>query len=177
MAPFPQEENSSEGIKKSLSLFSAALDRIEEKPAYEEAQRMVREEGATTFVNDDHYRLKFLRADEFRPQEAAERMVKNLELLHSYIGPEGLQRHIRMSDLDETSISVMKTGSFQLLPSRDRSGRRIAVRIGPLGLDFIRNERSVSTLKVDRTKGLDLYLTTHLIPLPNFSINVSDSNE
>mmetsp|Transcript_5846 Transcript_5846/g.12036 ORF Transcript_5846/g.12036 Transcript_5846/m.12036 type:complete len:468 (-) Transcript_5846:199-1602(-) len=143
VAPFPKEENSSEALERSLHLLSEALDRIEEKPAFDEAQRMVREEGATTFVNDDYFRLRFLRAEEFRPQQAAERMVQNLELLHRYVGQEGLRRPIRMSDLDETSIAVMKTGSFQLLPSRDRSGRRIAVRIGPLGLDFIKNENSM----------------------------------
>ncbi len=150
VAPFPKEENSSEALQKSLHLLSEALDRIEEKPAFDEAQRMVREEGATTFVNDDYFRLRFLRAEEFRPQQAAERMVLNLELLHRYVGQEGLRRPIRMSDLDETSIAVMKTGSFQSLPSRDRSGRRIAVRIGPLGLDFIKNENSVSTMELDQ---------------------------
>jgi hypothetical protein len=97
-------------------------------------------------VNNDNYRLKFLRAEQFHPQRAAERMIKNLDLLYHYVGPQALRRHINMTDLEEKSIAGMKIGSFQLLPSRDRSGRRIAVRIGPLGLDFVQHERSVSML-------------------------------
>jgi len=138
VAQLPPEENSLEQLRKSLALLSKALDDIKDKPAYDEAQRI-----ATTFVNDDDFRLKFLRAEQFHPEQAAERMVKNLDLLYRYIGPQGLQRPINMSDLDEKSLTIMKTGSFQLLPSRDRSGRRIAVRIGPLGLDFVKNENSM----------------------------------
>ncbi len=145
VAPFPEEERSEKALRKSLTLLSDALDRIPEKAAYDEAQRMAREENVSTFVNSDKYRLKFLRAEQFDTQRAAERMVRNLDLLFRYIGPEGLKRPIRLSDLDEISITVMKTGSFQLLQSRDQVGRRIGVRIGPLGLDFNKNERSVST--------------------------------
>jgi len=142
VAPLPPEENSLEQLQKSLTLLSKALDDIKDKPAYDEAQRMASEEGTTAYVNGDSYRLRFLRADQFRPKEAAERMVKNLDLLFRYIGPQGLKRPISMSDLDEKSLAIMNSGSFQLLPSRDRSGRRIAVRIGPLGLDFNKNEKS-----------------------------------
>jgi len=105
---------------------------------------MATEEGSTTFVNDEAFRLRFLRAEQFRPKQAAERMIRNLDLLFRYVGPEGLKRPIRLSDLDESSLSLLKAGSFQLLPCRDRSGRRIVVRIGPLGLDFNKNEKSVS---------------------------------
>lgn len=146
MAQFPPEENSVEKLRESLALLSKALDDIRDKVAYDEAQRMASEEGSVTFVNDDAFRLRFLRAEQFRPKKAAERMVKNLDLLYRYLGPKGLKRPISMNDLDEKSIAVMKTGSFQLLPSRDRSGRRIAVRIGPLGLDFMKHEKSVSML-------------------------------
>lgn len=156
MAQFPPEENSLEQLQKSLALLSKALDDIKDKPAYDEAQRISLEEGTTAYVSEDSYRLRFLRAEQFRPQEAAERMVKNLDLLFRYIGPQGLKRPISMSDLDEKSLAIMKAGSFQLLPSRDRSGRRIAVRIGPLGLDFIKDEKSVSILWHEQLKFLIL---------------------
>ncbi len=145
VAPLPEQEYSKASLRKSLDLLSEALDKITVKPAYDEAQRMAREEKVHTFVNNDSFRLKFLRAEQFDPQLAAERMVRNLHLLYRYIGPKGLQRPIVLSDLDEISIEVMKTGSFQLLQSRDQVGRRIGVRIGPLGLDFNTNETSVST--------------------------------
>ena len=146
MAQAPPEESSLELREKSLVLLSEALDDIKDKLAYDEAQRMATEEGSITFVNDEAFRLRFLRAEQFRPKQAAERMIRNLDLLFRYVGPEGLKRPIRLSDLDEPSLSLLKAGSFQLLPCRDRSGRRIVVRIGPLGLDFNKNEKSVSLI-------------------------------
>jgi len=146
VAQSPPEESSLELREKSLVLLSEALDEIKDKLAYDEAQRMATEEGSTTFVNDEAFRLRFLRAEQFRPKQAAERMIRNLDLLYRYVGPEGLKRPIRLSDLDESSLSLLKAGSFQLLPCRDRSGRRIVVRIGPLGLDFNKNEKSVSLI-------------------------------
>ena len=146
VAQYPPEEYSKEKLQESLTLLSEALASIKDKPAYDEAQRIASEDGTPTFVNDEAFRLKFLRTEQFRPQKAAERMVMHLCLLYRYLGSVGLKRPIRMSDLDEQSLTTMKAGSFQLLPCRDRSGRRIAVRIGPFGLDFINNEKSVSLL-------------------------------
>ena len=97
-------------------------------------------------MNDDNFRLKFLRAEQFRPHQAAERMIRNLDLLSRYMGPQGLKRRITMGDLEENSLTILKLGSIQLLPSRDRSGRRIVIRIGPFGLDFIKHEKAVSIL-------------------------------
>ena len=130
MAQSPPEESSLELREKSLVLLSEALDDIKDKLAYDEAQRMATEEGSTTFVNDEAFRLRFLRAEQFRPKQAAERMIRNLDLLYRYVGPEGLKRPIRLSDLDESSLSLLKAGSFQLLPCRDRSGRTIT-KIAP----------------------------------------------
>ena len=144
VAQFPPEELSSESLRKSLCLLAEAIDNIEHKQAYDEAQRIAKEEGIHTFVNDDSFRLRFLRTEQFRPKEAAERMMRNLDLRSRYIGPIGLKRRITISDLEEKSHEILKSGSFQLLPSRDRSGRRIVVRIGPLGLDFINDEKNVS---------------------------------
>jgi len=143
VAQFASEEYSKETIKESLDLLSDALHAIENKPAYDEAQRIASEDGSHTFVNDENYRLKFLRAEHFDPQKAAERLVRNLNVVYRYMGRLGLERPICISDLDAYSLGIMEAGSFQLLPSRDRSGRRIAVRIGPLGLDFISNEKSM----------------------------------
>ncbi|VEU40933.1 unnamed protein product [Pseudo-nitzschia multistriata] len=138
------EELSIQKLNRSLLLLSEALYDIKNKPAYDEAQRIASEEGHSTFVNDRSYRLKFLRAECFDPRKAAERMVRNLDILYRYIGRKGLCRPICIGDLDANAVAIMESGSFQLLPFRDRSGRRIGVRIGPLGLDFISNEQIVS---------------------------------
>jgi len=160
VAQFPQEELSPEKLRKSLFLLAKAIDNIEHKPDYDEAQKIALEEGTTTFVNDDSFRLRFLRVEQFRPQQAAERMIRNLNLISRYVGPKCLTRPIKMSDLGESSLMILKMGSFQPLPSRDRSGRRIVARIGPLGLDFINNEKSVGTLWLCDSKWL-IFLTIH----------------
>lgn len=143
VAQYAPEEYCSKKIQKSLHLLSEALTYIKDKPAYDKCQEIAASNEAT-FVNDEVFRLKFLRAEQFNPQKAAERMVKNLNLLYRYLGSVGLTRPIRISDLDVEGLQILKLGTLQLLPFRDRSGRRIAVRIGPLGLDFIKNEETVS---------------------------------
>ena len=150
VAEYAPEEYTAEKLKRSLHLLSEALASIKDKPAYDKAQEIASnnidsdKEKFTTFVNDDKFRLKFLRAEQFNAQKAAERMVKNLNLLERYLGIVGLSRPICISDLDIEGLQIIKAGAFQLLPFRDRTGRRIAVRIGPLGIDFIKNEKSVS---------------------------------
>lgn len=149
VAEYAPEEYTAEKLKRSLHLLSEALASIEDKPAYDKAQEIASnnidsdKEKLTTFVNDDEFRLKFLRAEQFNAQKAAERMVKNLNLLERYLGIVGLSRPICISDLDIEGLQIIKAGAFQLLPFRDRTGRRIAVRIGPLGIDFIKNEKSM----------------------------------
>jgi hypothetical protein len=76
--------------------------------------------------------LKFLRADLFRVESAARRMVNHIELLHKYFGPVALQRPLRYSDLNKEEQDCVRVGNQQLLPSRDRNGRLVLVVQGAL---------------------------------------------
>ena len=94
------------------------------KTAYEQSQQF-----PVTYVNTPEFRLRFLRAELFNTKKAALRMIKFLENVLFYFGPKALQRPIRLSDFNRKEMKVMNIGRIQLLPYRDRFGRRIIVGI------------------------------------------------
>jgi hypothetical protein len=124
----PPEEGSHERMEECLRRMAQELRNIPEKRAYDEASN-----NATSFVNVESYRLSFLRAERFDPRKAAARMALQLKLLSQHFGPEALQRRITFHDLTEEAQMVVKSGNLQMLPSRDRSGRKLMMRIGTLG--------------------------------------------
>lgn len=93
------------------------------KIAFEQAQLL-----PTTYVNDSNFRLRFLRADLFKPKEAAQRLVNYLDLLLTLFGIEVLKRPLRTTDFKgKEEKGALRGGLVQLLPYRDRSGRRVMV--------------------------------------------------
>jgi len=88
-------------------------------------------------VNTAEFRLKFLRCELFDAKKAAARLVSFLDFLMDVFDDKEdlLLRPMRMSDFDKNEYIILKTGNFQLLPFRDRSGRRI-VTISDLSLSL-----------------------------------------
>ena len=80
-----------------------------------------------TYVNDTDFRLRFLRCELFDVHKAAQRMLGFLDIALELFGEDALRRPIRLSDFSKEEIRYMKKGHFQILPNRDRSGRRILV--------------------------------------------------
>lgn len=94
-----------------------------DKEAFATAQTL-----PVTYVNDPDFRLRFLRADLFDAKEAAKRMVAYLDLLWKLFGIEVLKRPLRSTDFKaKDEKSCLRGGLVQLLPYRDRSGRRVMV--------------------------------------------------
>lgn len=104
----------------------STTNRIEEKQAYTLAQQQPTADGRCCYVNTTEFRLRFLRAELFQTKKAAERMVKYLALLYETFGLVALRRPIRFSDLTKVEQEFLRGGDYQLLPYRDRSGRRVA---------------------------------------------------
>lgn len=125
MAP----EESPQLIGAALYQLSVHLDQIEEKPAYNRAQEMyMANSGAGMqfgYVNTDKFRLRFLRCELFDAEKAAIRIVKYLDLVCEAYGPYALTRPFRLSDLTKEDMSFLRGGDYQLMPYRDRSGRRV----------------------------------------------------
>jgi hypothetical protein len=90
-------------------------------PAYVEAQRF-----RAPYIHQLDFRIKFLRAALFDPNKAAERLVGFSQLVRDILGAEALIKvPIQLSHLAFDEHSLLREANFQILPGRDRSGRRI----------------------------------------------------
>mmetsp|Transcript_25304 Transcript_25304/g.59233 ORF Transcript_25304/g.59233 Transcript_25304/m.59233 type:complete len:293 (-) Transcript_25304:979-1857(-) len=97
------------------------------KEAYRRSQQL-----AKSHVNDDSFRLRFLRFTLFDIRKAAEKIVNFLEIVSDLFGEFTLERAVRLSDFDSWELKFLREGEIQLMPYRDRSGRRILVVMNPL---------------------------------------------
>jgi hypothetical protein len=89
--------------------------------AYREAMLL-----GSQYIHDPNLRLMFLRADLFNASRAAARLVKFLQLLRDYLGPEALVHKpwtLRIFGPDD--LTALKCGVFQIFPGRDQAGRRV----------------------------------------------------
>ena len=103
---------------------------LKEKQAYQSAPN-------NSYIHGDDFQLRFLRADLMDPIKAAKRMVNFLDLLVEYFGPIVLERPVKLSDLGKESMEILKAGqTMQMLPFRDRSGRRILTCVTDFGLQY-----------------------------------------
>jgi len=121
-------EETLELLRSSLRRLSEELNLIVVKPAFNRCQELARTQfPKTSHVNSPEFRLRFLRADFFDAKKAAMRLVTHLEIMMELFDgkEELLMRQIRLSDFSRTEMAILKTGNFQLLPYRDRSGRRV----------------------------------------------------
>jgi hypothetical protein len=75
------------------------------------------------YVHDPFLRIKFLRSEKFDAKKSAERMIKFFDTKMELFGKEKLCKDITLDDLDTDDMALLKSGSLQLLPTRDRSGR------------------------------------------------------
>lgn len=80
-------------------------------------------------MNERNFRLRFLRAELFDAKKAATRLSKFLETGLEFFGSQVLVRPVRLSDFSRKEMKVFNIGRIQLLPYRDRSGRRVVVGI------------------------------------------------
>lgn len=96
--------------------------------------------------------LMFLRADQWKPKEAAERLVGFLEKkvdlfgVHSLTEKITIERHMTTNDRQ-----ALESGFFQLLSVRDAAGRAILMGIPPL-----RNYKHVDNLVREKTSLINL---------------------
>jgi len=94
--------------------------------AFERCQKLY---GKTTitYLNTSEFRLLFLRAERFDCARAAERMCRFIDLGHYLWGESALLRRPVFDDFDESEKCYMRMGISQVIPARDRAGRRVYV--------------------------------------------------
>mmetsp|Transcript_32308 Transcript_32308/g.54055 ORF Transcript_32308/g.54055 Transcript_32308/m.54055 type:complete len:601 (+) Transcript_32308:108-1910(+) len=125
-----EEEVTTSSSSSSLVPGALLLDMQQElqslplpcKRAYERGLQL-----NSRYIHNAKFRLGFLRAELFDSHKAALRFSTWLELLLDYYGDMALTRKLTMTDLGKDELKLMKTGCMQLLSSRDRSGRRVAI--------------------------------------------------
>lgn len=122
-------------VSQSIYKMQLAVEAIPEqdKYAYCQAQLHLVPQN-NTYICDQVFFLKFLRAEIFDPQLAAKRYCSNLNLIMNYFGLQGLARPgIQLRDLSEEEMEVLRAGNASLLPCRDRAGRRVVILVGANG--------------------------------------------
>ena len=80
-----------------------------------------------SYINTDEFRMMFLRCELFDITKAARRLVNFVELMFELYGDIGIQRKIQLEDMSDSELQILKAGYTQILPSRDRAGRRILI--------------------------------------------------
>ena len=93
---------------------------VEEKHAYDVAFSQ-----DSNYVTDRKFWTMFLRADQFRPRQAAVRLVAFFQMKYELFPLEALARDVKLSDLDDDDIRTLESGYAQIGSQRDRAGRAI----------------------------------------------------
>ena len=147
-------EETPEMVADAVHRLSLELDAINHKPSYDKSQQWNSNSPSmgidcsrsvynynvdtlsagthSTYVNTLDFRLRFLRADLFDAKKAAKRLVNFLAMVMDlYDGNEELlRRPIGLNDLkSKEEKDYLKLGNHQLLPFRDRSGRRVIAMV------------------------------------------------
>ena len=107
-------------VNECLIRLELELHTIEHKPAYDLAVQQ-----APRYVHNLKFRIKFLRAEKFDCQSAANRMVLHFEMKLELFGRECLGRDILLQDLNEDDMHSLKMGYMQILPDLDHGNRKV----------------------------------------------------
>jgi hypothetical protein len=89
--------------------------------------------SSSSYVTSHKFQLRFLRAELFNIKKAVLRMCTYLNLIYKLFGINVLKRPLRITDFNnnndggDKSNIILRSGLVQLLPYRDRSGRRVMV--------------------------------------------------
>ena len=123
-------EETPEMVNESLKKLATELDDdvvlpSNQKQAYLQSQKL--ETTTTTYINEQEFRLRFLRCELFDISKTAKRMAHFLDLVLELFGDFALERPIRLSDFTKAEMKYMRRARYQFLPYRDRSGRRIII--------------------------------------------------
>lgn len=89
------------------------------------------------YVNHNSVRLRFIRAELYDCKKAVKRFVNFLVFAQELYGNFVADRPIKISDFKTRQEKwALSNVSFQFLPFRDRSGRRVFVSVGACGYDI-----------------------------------------
>lgn len=114
------EEESAATIAKLIGEVKSEIAKTREKSAYNKALFL-----SPHSVNDSDFIRMFLRAEQYNPRLAANRMVAYFQHKLELFGIEKLCKDITLEDLDDDDKASLSTGSVQILPQKDSAGRTV----------------------------------------------------
>ncbi len=134
----------SQAVQETPTLVAQSIQQmllhVEQKIPPEERQAytvgMDRSEASRRFITRPNFLLQFLRAERYDPELAAFRYCRWLQLLLEYFDAALLERDLYLSDLTREEHKFLRDGFIQLLPHRDRCGRRVPVIVGSIGKSY-----------------------------------------
>lgn len=128
-------EETKESIDQAITSFRSFLETNRDReldnrgsivpPVTKEAYRRGVYELKSDYITSKPFLIKFLRICHYNFEDAALRYFRYLDLLHLLFGDDSLTRPLAMTDLTKRELRYLRKGQMQLLPSRDRVGRRI----------------------------------------------------
>lgn len=114
-------EETPELIEESIREMEEELGKIKSKPSYDKALTM-----NPDYVTNRKFRLLFLRSEAFHAKNAANRIVHHFREKEGLFGSgDVLGRDVRMSDMSEDDLRVLRSGAHQVLDTRDMAGRAV----------------------------------------------------
>ena len=124
-------EETPELLKDSLCKLNEELETLRPTAsAFNRSQQLHGSNETDTYINTEKFRIMFLRCELFDCCKAASRMCAFVDLVHDLYGDIALKRRAYLTDLDDSiEGKIMRAGYSQVLPGRDRSGRRIFTHI------------------------------------------------
>jgi hypothetical protein len=115
------EEETREFIEERIRAIKAELSKypMPKRRAFDRACFL-----KPTLETDDKLFLMFLRAERFDEVAAARKLCLHFDHKMELFGEAKLPKTITLEDLDDDDLAVFKTGSYIILPKKDRSGRQ-----------------------------------------------------
>lgn len=125
-------DESPEMLENCLGRMADELDKLVSKRprfarAFERCQKLYGKTTTSTYLNTSDFRLLFLRAERFDCAKAAERMCRFVDFGYYLWGESALARRPVFDDFSESEKDYMRMGNSQVIPARDRAGRRVYV--------------------------------------------------
>ena len=122
-------------IARALHFFQVEID-TQILPIHKQAYTRAVVGLQSNYVRTPEFRLRFLRAERFDVKKAAIRYCRGLDYLVSSFGEQALLRQLYLSDLSKEEERFLKKGLKQILPTRDRFGRRLMAHFGSYSNEY-----------------------------------------
>lgn len=92
---------------------------------------------ANPLIQDQAYRLMFLRCDQLEVKVAAQRIQKNIQVKRELFGDHCLHREIALSDLDKDDLEALHSGFARVSNHKDIAGRTVVVVQPQIKIDHL----------------------------------------